>query len=214
MTEPCPAVDTRTTLPTPMPALPEPYAAYVPSERLAVADPARKLAAIGAYRSQLGDDPDHDWLTTFARTDEPFWPDPLFVRAPCPPVFLSRSAPDADLAPYHLHLSDDAETVTLTRGDRKLRRWLLPFDGRDRAHAFALAISRSDEGGREIALERDGTLIGIAIDPVTSFDPSTREEPAPTSIGAGFGSFAARATQSAGGGASLPPFARPDVVQR
>jgi hypothetical protein len=138
----------------------------VPSERLAVADPARKLAAIGAYRSQLGDDPEHDWLTTFARTDEPFWPDPLLPRAPGPPVFLSRSATDADVGPYHLRLSEDAETLTLTRGDRKLRRWLLPFDGKGRAHAFALAIAAAtDEGGREIALERDRVLLGVAIDP-------------------------------------------------
>jgi LmbE family N-acetylglucosaminyl deacetylase len=164
LTEPCPAVDTQVSLPTPIPALPDPYAAYAPSEHALVPDPARKLAAIGEYRSQLGDDPDHDWLRTFARTDEPFWPDPLFARSPGVAVSLSRAAVDADVGPYHLTLSADADSVTLTRDGRKLRKWLLPFDGREGAHAFALAISAGDEGGREVAVERDGVLLGVTVD--------------------------------------------------
>src|SRR5205807_6276126 len=57
--------------------LPDPFGAYAPRELVPVDDPDAKLRAIGAYRSQLGDDPAHDWLVTFARADEPFYPEVL-----------------------------------------------------------------------------------------------------------------------------------------
>jgi LmbE family N-acetylglucosaminyl deacetylase len=173
VTEPCPAV-VEHDLASPIPPLPDPYADYAPRERVAVVDPAGKLAAIGAYRSQLGADPDHDWLTTFARADEPFWPEELTcvagrcasTRAPSLRMSLSPQTRDSDLAPYHFQLDETAETLALSRGDRVLRHWTLPLSGRDRAHAFDVTIApRPDDHATEISVVRDGALLGVAIDP-------------------------------------------------
>jgi LmbE family N-acetylglucosaminyl deacetylase len=173
MSEPCPAVVGHD-LGAPFPALPDPFAAYVPRERIAVPDPARKLAAIGAYRSQLGDDPDHDWLTTFARAEEPFWPEDLTcdagqgsqATAPATRVSLSQTTPAADVAPYRLQLDAKAETLSFTRGDTLLRRWTLPLAKRDRAHVFDVAITpRPEDHATEVTVLRDGALLGVAIDP-------------------------------------------------
>jgi LmbE family N-acetylglucosaminyl deacetylase len=174
-TEPCPAIVTHD-LGSPVPLLPDPYASYLPPERIAVPDAARKLAAIGAYRSQLGDDPDHDWLTSFARADEPFWPETLTCKdGRCAStsalprrIALSPAAPDADVAPYHAQLDATDETLTITAGDRVLRKWTLPLAGRDRAHVFDVTIGEPGrDGAVEVTVARDGAILGIAIDPRT-----------------------------------------------
>ncbi len=85
--EPCPpaVLDPR----APMPPLPDPLTAYAPRERLAL--PASLLAgqpsasgkflAIATYVSQTGLDPARDWLATFARADEVFYPEHLVLDA-------------------------------------------------------------------------------------------------------------------------------------
>ena len=170
--EPCPVIVTHD-LTSPVPPLPDPYGTYAPPERARVPDPARKLDAIGAYRSQLGSDPDHDWLTTFARADEPFWPEVLTcaaghcTSASVPPtaVPLSPEAPEADVGAYHLRLEAAGEKLALTRADRLLRRWTLPLSERDRAHTFEVTIApRAREQVIEITLARDEALLGVAID--------------------------------------------------
>jgi hypothetical protein len=172
MSEPCPAVVDHD-LGAPFPALPDPFAAYVPRERAAVPDSARKLAAIGAYRSQLGADPDHDWLTTFARAEEIFWPEDLVCAAgrcspapaPATRVSLSPTVPAADVAPYHLQLDATAETLSLARGDSLLRHWTLPLAKRDRPHDFDVLIApRPEDHATEVTVLREGALLGVAID--------------------------------------------------
>jgi len=160
-----------------MPFLPAPYAAYGAPERVSVRDPARKLAAIALYPSQLGADPDHDWLTTFARREEPFWPEDLTcVAGHCtttatPPqtVSLSPSAPDGDAGAYHLHLDGGGEQLLLTRGERLLRHWTLPLAGRDRAHSFEVTVAvRELQNVTELTVARDGSLLGVAIEPLAA----------------------------------------------
>jgi len=172
--EPCPAV-VEHDLGSPFPPLPDPYADYTPPEHLPVPDPARKLAAIGLYHSQLGTDPDHDWLTTFARAEEPFWPEELTCaahrcgssRAPSKQAPLSIATPEADVAPYHLRLDGGGETLAIARGDRLLRRWTLPLDGRDRAHVFDVTSAPYGQSRAiEVTVARDGSFLGVAIDPV------------------------------------------------
>lgn len=70
-----------------LPPLPAPLAAYAPPERLEV-DAAWKLGLITRYRSQTGPAPTGDWLASFARRDEAFFPESYqrlggrWVRAP------------------------------------------------------------------------------------------------------------------------------------
>jgi LmbE family N-acetylglucosaminyl deacetylase len=172
LAEPCPVIGVHD-LRSPTPPLPDPYARYLPRERPAVPDPVRKLAAIGAYVSQLGTDPDHDWLTTFARADEPFYPEELTcagghcsaTSTPATRVTLSAQAPGADVGAYHLELDPTGEKIALTRGDRLFRRWTLPLSGRAIAHVFDLTVAtRSEDRAIEISLVRDGSFLGIAID--------------------------------------------------
>lgn len=76
---PCPPVPDA--FGTPVPALAPPLDAYLPSLRLASPDGgAAKRDAIALYLSQF-DVPRaaDDWLTSFARADEVFWPEPLAV---------------------------------------------------------------------------------------------------------------------------------------
>ncbi|MFO0593973.1 MAG: PIG-L family deacetylase [Myxococcaceae bacterium] len=62
----------------PMPPLPAPLAAYAPLERLSI-DPLKKLNAIAVYVSQTGPDAKANWLSSFARVDEVFFPE-RYVR--------------------------------------------------------------------------------------------------------------------------------------
>ncbi|MEI8254780.1 MAG: PIG-L family deacetylase [Deltaproteobacteria bacterium] len=81
--EPCPPVvlDPR----APMPPLPDPLSAYAPRERLllpaSMLGDAGKFFAISAYVSQTGPDPARDWLASFARADEVFYPERLALDA-------------------------------------------------------------------------------------------------------------------------------------
>jgi LmbE family N-acetylglucosaminyl deacetylase len=71
---PCPPVIPEPA--APLPALPDPYAAYVGRERVPV-DGAWKLGAIALYPSQRHPEEAHDWLDTFARANEAFYPEQL-----------------------------------------------------------------------------------------------------------------------------------------
>lgn len=172
LAEPCPVIGTHD-LTSPIPPLPDPYAGYAPRERVTVPDPARKLAAISSYVSQLGSDPDHDWLTTFARSDEPFYPEDLLcttggcrsTRTPATRVTLSPQTATADVGGYHLEQDAPGEKLSLTRGNRVLRRWTLPLSGRAVGHTFDVTIApHPEDKAVEISLARDGALLGIAID--------------------------------------------------
>lgn len=58
----------------PMPPLPKALAGYAPSVRLRI-DADAKLRVINTYVSQSPVDMEADWLASFARTDEVFWPE-------------------------------------------------------------------------------------------------------------------------------------------
>ncbi len=177
LSEPCPPIVSHD-LGAPLPALPDPYGAYIPSERMPVGDPGRKLAAIAKYSSQLGADPDHDWLTAFARSDEPFWPEDLTCSgAPArhcvasaeaaKRVLLSPAVEAVDVAPYRLSLEEGAEKLALAHGDRLLRRWTLPLAARDQPHTFDItAALQPGNHAIEVTVVRDGALLGVAIDPM------------------------------------------------
>jgi len=163
-TEPCPVIqesDRRSRTP----ALPDPYGAYAPSERVPVVDPVHKLAAIEAYRSQLGADPAHDWLTSFARADEPFWPEPS-ARGASTRVTLSAEAPSGAIGAYRAELARTGDALTLYRDERLIRRWPLPLSRRDRPHRFDVTIAPAlDQHVICLTVARDGALLGVAFDP-------------------------------------------------
>ncbi len=140
---PCPPV-----VPDPHAAwlpLPDPFGAYAPRELVPVVDPDAKLRAIGAYRSQFGDDPEHDWLLTFARAQEAVYPEILGVvatrkrrrvRAPLADV-VRGSAPltcdgarDVVITPYILTLDPDGARVAIAREGTLVRDWATPLDAR------------------------------------------------------------------------------------
>jgi hypothetical protein len=165
--------------------LPEPLGAYAPRELVPVIDPDAKLRAIGVYRSQLGDDPAHDWLLTFARAEEAFYPETLVDDASCPRPGPGRRvrAPLADIArasaslacdgvreaaiaPYVVTLDPDGARVAVTRAGALVREWATPLDARCAAHDWeALVDRRTDDRVTEITLWRDGRFFGVAIDP-------------------------------------------------
>lgn len=60
----------------PMPPLPEPLAAYRPTDRVPI-DPRAKLEALGHYRSQLDGALNDDWLAAFATVEEVFFSERL-----------------------------------------------------------------------------------------------------------------------------------------
>ncbi len=94
--EPCPEVFD--TLGSPYPPLPGDLADYTPDERLPVPDQgALGRRAIGAYRSQLHVDPDHDWLGSFSRGDAVAWTERL-ARDPGDPTQLVRGAGEGHAA--------------------------------------------------------------------------------------------------------------------
>ena len=58
----------------PMPPLPKPLGGYSPPVRHPI-DAELKLDVLSTYISQAGADPETDWLSSFARADEVFWPE-------------------------------------------------------------------------------------------------------------------------------------------
>jgi hypothetical protein len=176
---PCPAVvpDPR----APWMPLPEPLGAYAPRELAPVVDPEAKLRAIGLYRSQLGDDPAHDWLVTFARAEEAFYPEVLVddanrprrrVRAPLGDVVRTSAllacdgAHETAIAPYALALDPDGSRVAITQAGALVRAWATPLDARCAPHDWEVRVDRrADDGVTEITLRRDGRFFGVAIDP-------------------------------------------------
>lgn len=170
--EPCPPIVTHD-LTSPLPRLPDPYESYAPTEHVNVPDAARKLGAISRYGSQLGADPDHDWLTTFARADEAFWPEELTCEgARCERrhetaarVSLSPQAPSGKARSYDLRLDKDGETLIVMRPDHVLGHWTLPLAGRDRAHVFEVTFSTYEgEHATEVSVWRDGAFLGVGIE--------------------------------------------------
>ena len=75
--EPCPAVALQPR--ELLPPLPAPLTGYTPRERRALSAAMRdgnmKFEAIARYLSQTGPDPAHDWLASFARSEEWFFPE-------------------------------------------------------------------------------------------------------------------------------------------
>jgi LmbE family N-acetylglucosaminyl deacetylase len=181
--EPCP--DVRASFSSPMPAFAAPLDAYAPPVRIASDDGgATKRRAIAAYASQLGTPvADESWLSSFARTDEVFWPETLapdpahperLVRAGAVSVFGASA--DVTLAQGgsaffgvgDLRLSIDGAGVQLSHGATELRRipWAHAQPPTD-PHTYELRIdSRSEEGDAcEITVRRDGVVLLLAVIP-------------------------------------------------
>lgn len=174
---PCP--DVRATVGTPFPPFAPPLAAYAPTLRIASTDDgASKRAAIAHYVSQLGaPSADESWLSSFARSDEVFYPEVL-VRDPAVPTHLLREgaeqvraiALDLDagaatipvpeaVAPPAVSLTSRDGGVALREGDRTLR--LLPTPhGEDPAltHHYEVLVEHRASAGSiaEITVRRDG----------------------------------------------------------
>jgi LmbE family N-acetylglucosaminyl deacetylase len=90
-----------------VPALPAPLERFVPRERLPV-DPSFKLEVISDYPSQTGSVPRTDWLASFARREEVFYPETLvraksgrWVRGPAPGQGESQPAQELELEFKH-----------------------------------------------------------------------------------------------------------------
>ena len=176
---PCPPVvpDPR----APWMPLPDPFGAYAPRELVPVVDPDAKLRAIGTYRSQLGDDPEHDWLLTFARAQEAFYPETLVddpsrphrrVRAPLADVARTSASLACDgarklsIAPYIVTLDPDGARIAITRDGALVRAWATPLDARCSPHDWEARVDRrTDDGVTELTLWRDGRFFGVVIDP-------------------------------------------------
>jgi hypothetical protein len=162
-------------------ALPEPFGAYTPRELVPVVDPYAKLDAIGAYRSQFGDDPAHDWLLAFARAEEPFYPETLVddashphrrVRAQLADVarasapLVCDGAREEAIAPYTVMLDPDGARIAIKRDGALVRAWDTPFDARCAPHDWEARVDRrTDDAVTEITMWRDGRFFGVAIDP-------------------------------------------------
>lgn len=179
MVEPCPAEPFAPG--APLPPLPAPRDVYVPRERIATPASMRalspmentKMRAIAAYPSQTGPDPVHDWLASFVRADEPFYPEKL--DGPRGPLTKAMTA-----GRYALRLTD-AGSLVLEAGaatgttpnasepPRKLRSWLqAPSASGAAPPAYALRITPKPEDGPVVEVEvfRDGALVGVAVDAV------------------------------------------------
>jgi LmbE family N-acetylglucosaminyl deacetylase len=160
--------------------LPDPFGAYTPRELLPVVDPDAKLRAVGAYRSQFGDDPAHDWLLTFARAEEAFFPETLVddtshphrrVRAPLGDITSASAslscdgAHEAAIGPYVVTLDPDGARVAITKAGALVHAWATPLDARCTPHDWEARVDRrTDDAVTEITLWRDGRLFGVAID--------------------------------------------------
>ena len=139
------------------------------------------MKAIAAYPSQTGPEPVKDWLASFARVDEPFYPE-MLTRDPRANGRLVRDAPSGPpsgaavegerVGPYTVLVENEGEKLVLTRDvpgaePRVLRRWFLPYGAtRSAPHAFTLRVEpRADDGPVvEITVRRDGAVMGLAVD--------------------------------------------------
>ncbi len=114
--------ETNYTPKTPMPPLPKALAGYVAQEKLRINAEA-KLSVITTYVSQSPADIEADWLASFARTDEVFWPE----RYERDDGHLVQSPDDGEATtldvPAEWHGYSFTETGVTFEG-RTLRTWL------------------------------------------------------------------------------------------
>lgn len=177
--EPCP--DVRTTQGTPFPAFAPPLAGYVPTLRIASTDGGEaKRAAIAHYTTQLlvpVVDADESWLSSFARTDEVFWPETLapdpdhegwLVRAPGTEPSVSLEAGESVHVGTDLDLVVDASGVSLVSAGTTLRQLPVPH-GEDPSapHEYDVRVDpRPDDGPvSEVTVRRDGVFWMLAVVP-------------------------------------------------
>jgi LmbE family N-acetylglucosaminyl deacetylase len=174
---PCPGTPFQPT--TPMPPLPPPFGNYVPQLRvptsLATQDgPGRKMAAIAAFVSQTGPAPTDDWLASFARLDEPFFPVQLAAAAAGTLVRVAAAGdaaggvvdvshrlvlPPSSTAPLRADVVNAAGVVVGTIA--------VPAAELQTGAGWTLAAQhRPDDGGVvEITVRRDGEFMGLVVDP-------------------------------------------------
>ncbi len=186
---PCP--DATLTQGTPTPLLAPPLDAYVPTFRITSVDGgAAKRGAISHYTTQLDVDPSHaeqSWLSSFARTDEVFWPEQV---APAQVTTTSRDAPfahatiDIDDAPG-LQLQLEDQGVSLRHQGIVLRSMPIPH-GEYAAWTHRWKVSVDHEGSiAEISVRRDDAFWMSAViatsaaiaDQVRSDGPATQTRP-------------------------------------
>ncbi len=132
-----------------VPPLPAPLEHYLPRERLPV-EPAFKCEVIAAYPSQTGPVPRADWLFSFARREETFYPEDLvrtasgqWLRRLAPgqnadeltlefrnfPLLRLMASRDQGLDEFELFLSHDRITLNRIEGwhRRRIGMWPRPF---------------------------------------------------------------------------------------
>lgn len=137
-----------------MPPLPAPHEAYLASERLPT-DARKKLGLLALYPSQIGSTPSTDWLSSFARREEIYFPERLvrhdgrWRRAPLREPFevpLGRETSVVVNASLAFELEVAAGHVTLRRdspaGPVALASWRVSEPG-----PFVLRVEpRPDDG--------------------------------------------------------------------
>ena len=172
-----------------VPALPPPHEGYVPTERLPV-DAHRKFLAITKYPSQTGPSPRTDWLASFARREELFFParythlEGRWVRAPVEQRFEFKLD-----APISLGVdSGQRFTVTVQAGRVTLAR-LMPGGAQQVAvwpvtevGPFTLEVEpRPDDGDvTEWSLRGPSGLVGLEVlAPRVTHVVLTDEQPRP-----------------------------------
>ncbi len=181
--EPCP--DVRRSFGTRVPALAGPLDRYVPTLRIPSADGGlTKRRAIASYASQLGTPvSEESWLSSFARTEEVFWPERLVVdphhptrlvrpRAGSPIVVgaevVLSSGGSAFLEIAGVRLAIDEVGARLLNEGAELRH--MPWSHADRStahHDYELRIDpRPDDGDvAEVTVRRDGAFSFLAVIP-------------------------------------------------
>ena len=168
---------------TPMPPLPPPFGNYVPQLRVPTSlptslptqdGPGRKMAAIAAFISQTGPTPTDDWLASFARLDEPFFPVQLAAGSA---GTLVRVAAAGDAAggvvdvSYRLMLppssTESLRADVVNAAAVVVGTIAVPAAELHAGAGWALAADhRPDDGGVvEITVRRDGVFIGLVVDP-------------------------------------------------
>ena len=164
---PCPNV--RATFATPFPSLAPPLDAYVPTLRIASADRgAAKLTAIARYVSQLGTPvAEESWLSAFARTEEPFYPEILVVDPMHAGRVVREPVAPTDLSPFgHIEVLADASGASLARDGSVLRHLPVPHgeDPHTQHHYEVFVDPRPSEGPiAEVSVRRDGAFWLLAV---------------------------------------------------
>jgi LmbE family N-acetylglucosaminyl deacetylase len=177
--EPCP--DVHATQSTPFPALGPPLVHYAPTMYLASGDHGlAKRAAIAHYVTQLeAPDVASSWLSSFAREDEPFYPE-LLVTDPAHEHRLVREPSDVtDVAAFgRIELSSDETGATLTHDGIVLRHWPVPH-GEDATalHRYETIVEPRPSDGpvAEISVRRDGVFWMSAVVALTAAEPTISE---------------------------------------